>query len=176
MSETEDIGMLISIRSITVFLLSLSVVLLAGCKAQQIKEEVPSKVPVQVNLLKKWSNCRFFEKKVHAEVVEEVDLSSLLLVGSSKKNIKIPAGQKGVLVYLGMKPSLGYSVKVSGQGSYVLANELFLAIDQAAPELGKMVAQMLSYPCGLLTVPDKGYDKITLVGPLRGLPASIEMP
>ncbi len=166
--------MFVTLRSIIVSLLSLGVAICIGCGAQQVKREI-AKTPVQVNLVKKWSNCRHFEKSVRAEVVTEVNLSSVLLVGGHKETVSLPAGQLGVLVYLGMKPSLGYSVALSKQQSYVQGSELFLNVDQIAPGPGQMVAQMLSYPCGLLTIPDQGYNKITVSGPLRGLPASIKL-
>ncbi len=145
---------------------------LVACGGGNVKKDLPA-VPVTSSVAGSWANCKYFDSAVRADVVQSVKLDDLLLVGGGGKTLQVPSGQVGVLVYLGMKPSLGYGFKLGQGGAQAKGSELILNIDQSAPPQGAMVAQMLTYPCGLVTVPDQGYRKVTIQGPFRGLPASV---
>ena len=62
----------------------------------------------------------------------------------------------------GIKSSSGYAIKFSENGSTIVNKELKINVVLETPSPGRMHALMLTHPCIVISVPDKGYDNIVV--------------
>jgi len=81
-----------------------------------------------------------------------------------------------LLVEMGQRPTTGYRLLLSDTGVVVTEAKAVLRLDWQQPPPGAMLAQMLTSPCLLLSLPFAGYTEVAVVDDdgKRGLVLDLE--
>ena len=62
----------------------------------------------------------------------------------------------------GIKSSTGYNMKLAQDSSTIVNKELKINVVLETPSPGRMQAMMMTHPCIVISIPDKGYDSIVV--------------
>ncbi|MCG8614490.1 MAG: protease complex subunit PrcB family protein [Pseudomonadales bacterium] len=153
---------------------------LAGCQTHtqtdpQAGESTSAVQTVPVSKLAEHQHCGYFGATARVDVLRELDWKQVLPLGATPPAIALPKGELGVMIYLGQRPTAGYRLKLAGDAT-LERGKLTLSIEEEGPPPNVFVAQVLTSPCVLYSVPEKtGFNRVEIKGNSKGLPVGIAL-
>ena len=161
---------------VKILLATLIVTVLYSCKNTGSMEEPVSSEgnnTVSISIIKQLAQCAPREPGV--EIIESsVDLEKWWKL-ASRASLPQPAlpttlrevqfdHQQLIVVNLGTKPSLGYSVELLEKHAVVEKNNLIVALQENGPSADMLTAQVVTTPCAVLLTEKTGFSEVILKG------------
>ena len=135
--------------------------MLIGCQACGGEEPAQS---LPVTSLHSLSQCGATEQEV-GWVKEPQQFSELILT------LRLPADRLTLdftrysllVVYLGAQPNPGYQVQLLEEQAKLLGNRLRVGVERVMPDPDMLYAQVVTYPCLLLSIPNGAYQQVEVI-------------
>ena len=154
---------MVSLRALGISLLA---PLLVGCQAGQADMEPLSGVEV----VGQADHCS--RENPGLSLVQSMsdfpEVDGLLPAGEGA----LEAGHDVLVIYLGQRPTPGYSAELDQ--AEMVDGAVVLSLRATEPESGAMMAQVITTPCLALAIPSEGWSSLSVRMDADGFPLSLE--